>query len=694
MNQNLIWLKFPAILIVTVFVFNVFAPVVEAQTGPGKSGEVVSHQETVVIEPDDSANWTAKLNVANGTDYRYLDYNLTWIPFFENNTDLQGIVVHSVLAPMQFTLNATHQEISTGSFFRLTPDTIMDGASEVWFRLPVLNIPINATIRVRVARVADPSDFNLSFATLTMPVFNDLSDVQTVSEITLDTNAVNLTLEDWFHYSNSWIGYKRWLNLSAPSDNGTYYYNFTYVKSCFGLFPNEWYFIEFDVLAYYAHDMKLCFSPSDFGDDGRYNSWVWLNGTSYYFPVDMDTAFVCTYGVSNGITGIGARMNHRAGTSGNEFNINASIPIGQTINATVNHWFNFAVPMFLNTSAISKERFRLYIDFYSSFDDSVLFYHTWFGAYGYTIGDWDINTGYAKLIDSVDLSAYNGVFLDHIRFDIVIQGWGSSYQYPANATEVKLWGTQKAKNWSFSSYGGVYNSVGFTDLYWVGYIGTFPTPGWKWSKTMYEKQWFVPFGYFGLDTWYFTLTNQTIVVIPVHTPSTPEGILEKMQQFEAWLTKGNRTEKGIFDSIMGFFTWLTKKILDLWVDLVDWVCGLPVIRDIINALNMAFNVVFKFFYGIALWFWDVLIFVFEALEWFTYWAVRLVYSFSLIIVYVVNIFGVISINAALLAVVRTGNGKDFVKAFRAGWNFVFAIISLLLSLAIMAISIVAAVVPF
>jgi predicted signal transduction protein with EAL and GGDEF domain len=98
--------------------------------------------------------------------------------------------------------------------------------------------------------------------------------------------------------------------------------------------------------------------------------------------------------------------------------------------------------------------------------------------------------------------------------------------------------------------------------------------------------------------------------------------------------------------------------------------------------------------AIGQWVWHTIQMVFDALEWFTYWAVREIYAFSMAIVYIVNVFGVISINSALLAVVRTGNGKDFVKAFRAGWKFVFAIISLLLSLAIMAISIVGAVVPF
>lgn len=100
-------MTYPAILVATLFIINIFVPVVEAQSS--RSGEVVSHQEIAVIQPDDSVNWTAKLNAANGTDYKYLDYNLTWIPFFQNNTDLEGIVVHSVLAPMQFTLNATHQ---------------------------------------------------------------------------------------------------------------------------------------------------------------------------------------------------------------------------------------------------------------------------------------------------------------------------------------------------------------------------------------------------------------------------------------------------------------------------------------------------------------------------------------------------------------------------------------------------------
>jgi len=656
-------------LVVALFILNVFIPVVQAQdiSKSGKSGKTVLVSETIAIQADDSVNWSKKINVANGTDYRFLDYNLTWVPFLQNNTDIRGIIVHSVLPPIEFNMSVSNQSISTGSIFRLTPDMIIDGVSEAWFRIPVANIPANATILARVARISDITRFNLSFYNLALPLFSYTKDVQLVGQRLSNPSISNVSASGPMPLA--WHDARRWLNISVPDSNNTFWYNFTYLKLSFPMFPNEWYYLEYDILAPYAQDMKLLYSTSDFGNDGRYNSWLWLNGTTYFYPADLDTPFICTYGMSNGITGIGVNERQRAGTSDNSFLFNASIPIGQTIDNTSNRWFNLLVPFLKNITVPTLINLILIVTFYSTYDDSNPFYYDICTLAAYQA--WSDAGTYGFFLESIDLNDYNATYIDHIRFEVVIiNGTG-----PPEASAIKFWGMQLTENWT--------HEVGFTNLFWAGHIGG----NWHFIS---DQVYFVPYGYYALDSWRFNMTNQSILVIPQRTPTTALGIAEMMQKFEAWLVQQNHTSKSVFDKLTDLLKWLAMKAAEIALSVANWVLNLPPIHWLLDRLAD----IFKFFKGIAVWLYGAFSWLVDALEWFTYWAVRAIYSFSIAIVYIVNIFGVISINSALLAVVRTGNGKDFVKAFRAGWNFVFAVISLLLSLAIMAISIVAAVVPF
>jgi hypothetical protein len=701
-----------AYIVVALFALNVMVPV--AQAG-GKSGKIVTQDQLVVLNAPSDLNWTALQNIANGTDYKYLDYNLTWLPFFQNNTDLTGVLVHNLFPPATWETNLTDNNLSVGSFFRILPQDIISGASEMWFRLPVADIPSTATISMSVYRVADPVIFNMSFDGFSDPDFYVGQSIQLVYDITLDPSAINITTRNNAP-QNAWVDYKRWQNISVVGANDTLYYNFTYLKACFGLFPNEYYFVEFDITTLTHSPMKLLLSSGDFGSDDRNNTWFWMNGDDYYLPIDLDTSFVCTVGMSNGITGLGVRYDKRETSTPTGYAwhmyedpmyiVNASIPINRFINAGAGFvYFNLAVPFFLNLS--KTDQIELWVNvIYCQFEDSdVGFHHTWI----FTPTNYYHDSAYNFFIATENLTAYTGNYIHHIRLEMKFMNNVTMTGTP-HGDAVKFWGTRQMVN---DVYGG------FSDIYFRGFDNV--SKEWKW--TMAEKDWFIPFGYYSLDAKWWETTEMPIITVPANNPITPSKIDEVIQKFkltvirnqtstyggdvilskEFWGTVGNGLsslwdmEKALWGEFAKGAWWFLEHtslalLLSQWYWLYKYAEKEAKAHNItvLDLMGLLWNKL----KAIGQWVWHMIQLVFDALEWFTYWAVREIYAFSIAIVYIVNVFGVISINSALLAVARTGNGKDFVKAFRAGWRFVFAIISLLLSLAIMAISIVGAVVPF
>ena len=671
-----------------ILVLPTFSPLVEAARPGGihssKSGRLVRQTETVTVNPDTSVNWTERLNIANGSDYTKLDYNLTWQPLFENYTDLKGIVVHNEFAPILFKPNVTNQSMSMASVFKLAPQQIMDGISEVWFRLPLVEIPYNSTIRLRAYRLLSTTDFNLTYTGIGVFSMGGGASPQLIYDLTVNPTQSNLTtFGDLTNKPNCWEDYIRHLNVTVNS-TANFYYNFTYLKACLGMFPNEWYLVMFDVVSTNPQNMKVCWTTSDFGSDGRYNSWIYVAGHAYYMSADLDTPFVAIYGVSNGITGIGTNQNWSIAGSTTVFCINASIPIGRTVVNTSSRYFNILVPILVNMTAQLNHHHEVYtqVSFYSTMSEATAFYYTFWLQ--------DVNSTYAYLEKSIDLNTHNNTYIDHIRVNQMLAGYNGAWP---NSTRVKYWGVQRTVNET---------TVGFTDIYWYGLLaGVPPHENWKMS----ERTFFIPFGYYGLDTWYWGLTNYSLWTIPISKPASPQNISQAIQNFEIWLEGRNRTGAVeqvehwllhlIADPIVGLldftyntlgkwfaggFTWTYEHTPLRW--LIDWFAGLPDPFAI-----------WSFFKGIGEWVWGVINLIYDALEWFGYWSVRVIYSFSVALVYIINVFGVISINSALLSYARTGNGQDFLRGLRSGWSFIYRIIALLISLAVLAVGIVSAVIP-
>ena len=662
-----------AISAIAILLLVNLAPVVAAKAPRG--GRVVIVEQIVDIEADDSLNWTVLANIANNSDYKFLDYNLSWQPFYENNTDISGVTVHSIFSPLQFSLNTTNETVSTGSMFQLSSDQIMDGVSEVWFRIPILDIPVNSSIRTKVYRISSGTAFNFSFSdfgTISTST-NDLMNI--IYDLTIDPSIGNVT--SIVDRPMAFQDYVRWQNVTVPDTNDTLHYNWTYVKACLGMFPNEWYLVEFDIYAPYADGMKLAISTSDFGNDGLYNSWIWCAGTSYYMPIDLDTSFIAVYGVSNGITGIGTSLLTRASTQNNLFYMNASIPVNQVVDNSTNRYFNILVPILADPTFL-PQTLSVLVWFYSGASNTTWFHHT-------STSSHVMNGTYHSFIISEDLDSYDGYNIDHIQLEFKVTGLADT----PNSTCFKLWGVQRTINET---------QVGFTDIYWLGWV---VYPG-EFHWIMKERQFFIPYGYYGLDSWYWNMTNATFVTIPINRPTTEIEIIESIQQFEMYL-KGLHDddvdyweifENWIFDRLWNVADFIYNTVARVGADIIKWVWENTPLGDFMRWLLEGSFAIFKFFGAIGVWLWDTINLIIDALEWFSYWAVRIIYSASVAIVYMINIFGVISINSALLNVARTGNGRDFVYAFRAGWKFVLAIITLLLSLAVMAVSIVSAVVPF
>jgi len=689
-----------AISFVTILILGIFPPVVSATTIGGNSppANSITVQQMINITADSRMNYTSLMNLANSSDMIYSNFNQTIEPFLTNNSDKAGIVIAPYLAPFIFNRTTTITSVSLGSFFMLAPQDIMDGTSEIYLRLPLIDItPQTHKIRIRIYAVSDPTDFNMTYSAFGTPVFDHDNLQGLIYDMTDDPKDPNYR---WSHFANPYglptnytdgLTDPNWIRQQIQYPN-TAPMNTTWFKVCVGLFPSEWYFLSIDYTDPHAGNLKLAVSPCDFGQDEKENSWVYVDGNNYYAHFDLDTSMIVTYGISNGITGLGVRTNRGVSYPINEdsrtsFHMNASIPFGKTLGAE--SYLNVIVPYLINTSTHPHIIERLYVNIslYSSQDDSVCFIRWVSTVETLLVGTDNL------FIESIFLNPpfHTGIYLDHIRMDFSVRGGTGAY---ARATMIKLWGTRDA---STSTSASALNP-GFTDIYWVATYYTVGGHPHRNSYLMYERQGFIPYGHYSLSASYYTTTDKAMVTIPITTPKTPLGIYFAIQGYRMKLLFNN-----ILDEIKQYFDTTLDNIwkaitgnLDLIFMLTSpfvWAFFHWVLEPIWGWLSGILNGIFFFFVGIGVWFGQVIDFVIDALEWFSYWCVRFVYSFSLIMVYLVNVYGVISICSGLMAYSRTGKGKDFYRAFKSGWNVCYGIIAFLLALMILAISTLGAVIP-
>lgn len=654
----------------------ILAPVVDgAYRVDTQSGSAVAVTETVQYHPDPRFNFTGLCNIANNSSVTYYsNYNMTLKPFLNNNTDIGGIMLTPFFTPLIYNATPTNRDITMVGFVHMLPEVIMDGVSEFWIRIPVMQVPSDSVIRFRVGRVLDPIAFNV-----TIPSFGAVNPVSStvikVYDVTYDSSDPTTLSSDATHIPNVWTDFMRTQNTSYGTGENLTYFNFTYIRACAPLFPNEWYMFVFDIqYSIQGPQVRLAICQDDLGADIIHKSWIWMNDSFYYIPADLDFSMILTYGMSNGISGIGTRTSYQI--PGHEtttmLHLNSSIPFNHAINK---QYLQVIIPFLINSSLMGPlgDPMRIVVTLWSTMlDTTMIARHVdttiYNASQNFYLLEWDIN-------------AYSGQYIDHIRVDFSITDNTTDPDGPA----LKLWGTAKSSfNWTYPS--------GYTDIYQEESHIYHPV----------EREAFVPFGYIGLSTSKWNIITQPIVVIPANTPRTPEAIKDAIHQFDFYLYFGYNAPTNLSDAVHVFgqaLGFILGVAIDTFISLAKaylevgwWILTLP-LRLLWDALVGNPDAPFHFLLGIGQFIWKIITFLIDAFQFVSYWIVRSLYSFSLIIVYVVNVFGVISINSALLGFAKTGSSRDFIRVFKSGWKFVFGIISLLLALLIMAISIVGAVLP-
>jgi len=635
-----------SILIVVVFGLLIFSPLVSSGRGGARK---VSVETEVNVDADPDHNWSILCNIANDTDTaKYNSYTTTWAGFFENNTDLKGILATPPYPPVIVGRNTTTSSfnLTVVQKFRLESNLVMDGSSEWWVRLPINNISVHAAIQVRVYQ-AEHSLMNISSITREGVTFSDPDDIFLIYNQTADADSPTFG-----NYSDSAFRFQapdmlRYFNTTLAEN---YSYNFTYFKVNAPLFPNEWYFIAFTLNDLEQDTVELLVSNSDMFEDETYVTWTYYQGTQNYYPIDLDYSMLFVKGMANGLTGTPVLTT--VDSNYTDYAIWTRLSYVHTIVA--GDYFNLILPVVHNANV--PYNLTLTVAGFAANGTNI-----WQHSHVFRM-----NNSVDKIVSTKNLTSDAGWVVHHVCFILQVSiNNASGFHVFLSVPEP---GIERAYT---QCYYQVYES------YWPHY-------------SILERQWFIVFAHMYIDSTYWVHSNYPIVVIPIEEPESEQEIVAAYQKWKAYLLGWDGALWIVLESFGINLTWWADIVKGLVLGVVKWVVGL-----IHWALDLFISSGWAdILRGIANFIKDVVEFVVDALEWFSYWGVRAIYSVSICIVYMVNVFGVISINSALLNLSKSGSGKDFIRAFQMGWKFILAIITLLFSMALMAISIVSAVVPF
>lgn len=241
---------------------------------------------------------------------RVNNYNMTIKPFFENHTDMKGIVQYPLSLPQKYLFNYS----SPGAFFYdemvlafpFTPSKqiTFGTASEVWFRLPISNISLSFTTKIRLSvwklYMNDPynlvleddiDDCYMTNSSMGETVYDVIFD-EYVYKDTSTTGYPSGTMTD------SILQYETEANFSYNSNDISFDYNFTYVR-CNAPFETG---VQYVVLTqlYTIEPLggglqyEFYFTDTDNNRDKVFLSQLNLGGTMYNISADFDTVALIT----------------------------------------------------------------------------------------------------------------------------------------------------------------------------------------------------------------------------------------------------------------------------------------------------------------------------------------------------------------------------------------------------------------
>lgn len=437
-------------------------------------------------------------------------------------------------------------------------------------------------------------------------------------------------------------------------------YNFTYAKFWAPIHPNEWYILHLNIDDPDRDQVRLLWSPSDFADDMVLNTWL-DHGEDYgehtYLGVDLDTSFFALTGMPNGISG----MNLTAipfDDDDNEVLVKQRRDYNYVIQA--GDYASMVVPI-VNISASDAKNVDTYI--YCTINSV--------GRVVQSVSTYYIKGTLDKVVVSASLASWVGQTLEDCEWWLYLNHDYHRIFLTSSNNSVVERGTPPVT------------------IYEQG-VG----------QTLKEKVWFNVFGWFSIGDVQWVLSTYEIVVLSIEEPHGEANITSVLGDY--WGIVKERQEAGEGEPILFIFVdWL---VTDGFGQVMEWlrtanniiwnryILGTGVGHYLFSPLTWL--ELFDFVMGIGAFVWTVVEVVIQAIEWFGYWAIKIINMMIVGTIYFVGVLTVSTIASGTHKGVKHRDIDLLVDTFEKGWEKIWAILLLIISLMLFAVSIVSAVIPF
>ena len=451
----------------------------------------------------------------------------------------------------------------------------------------------------------------------------------------------------------------------APGDAG---YKFAYIGVRAPIFPAKNYFAYWNFSGAGPQNYHLYFTEGNVAQDGVYKSWFREDaGSTTFVPVDLDQSVVFIRGMAHGIAGLVSECAYYdvACTSNDpkvEYNLTTSVVVGGPTSPT---FLNVVMPV------INKEPTQTTPDILI---DATIFFQSGAGpaqvAQALFLNETTSLAQRSWNITAISAGAFVGETVIRVYFEIYPLHADEPLVFYLNANVRETW-----TNLSIVLDGGGGLTIPFH---------------------------YALFGYFSVDPFFFENTDRDIVLVPVEEPDTALGIFEVFQSWRASLSSTGETSCAaqLESRTWSYITTLGgKAIIDLLSGdqcLIDAVLAGAafLLRSTLNFLAPIFGPVGDWLYKVGTWIWQAIEFVINALQWFLFWAVKLINVFLVAVIFSIAYLAPSYVGRAFHEWVREGYDIEVLReVMREGWDKVWSLIHLIIVLVLLAISAISAVLP-
>jgi len=656
------------IAIVTLFLAILILP----NASPFVRGADISVSSIFFADDDKAVTYDALVNWANASATTLTERNLTIAPFQAANLDIAGTIVSPILAPTAVLRNATNLTIVQPVIF--TQDSILDGVSYSWWRSPIGNISNGTIMNLQIYR-SDSASNNVTTISHSTPyvTFNDQADAHRI------WNWTGVVSDSMASFLGRRISIE--VNVTKHID-----YNFTWLSVYAPIFPNIYYYSYWHVVSPSTHQFTLFYTTNDIGNDGKYASWIKSNAISTKFiGVDLDLTMIMQYGMSSGIAGIADDCKFWNVTCHSTpfdwspiiyFNLSFSPSVLITNSVGARRYFNVVQPIY-NRNATDGVglQFQLLVHNVESGDLIV------------TFSDQNFNKTDLLFQRFVDLDTYNGNYLHNKH----VTGVDMRYVFPKNNSFMYIAADPNASSQI------------------VTQIPCDLDPN-VCSHFLYAK--FKLYGFFEINNFFIDNTNRNIVLIPVEDPLSPLGRLQAFQRWQAQMKLAQQQaiqcdlaatfeNIAVVTAIQGGTSGLTSGIgIGLAGLILNRDCA---VQGILDGLHWQINTTLKllanffspiadFLYSIGSFIWSIIQFLINATEWLLFWAVKFINVFIVLAVFAIASLSPMYVSRGIYEWAKSGYKARIMKdTMREGWDRVWTIIQMLLSLVTIVIGAIAAV---